>query len=200
MLATCSLTIRASVTSHQMSAPGESASEQVWTGLCSWPPEAKSRGPEPRSGRGSLYRGASGALCRVGARPGLEGQGLGVPAWWGPMYRGQWSLGTHSEQNDRHLWKYYLHWYIRFPEVAEFTEFPFHLGKTPIDLTTCLRTIIFVYVFGVFSLHTLLKQNNGKYLFDFKLYPWNCLRMLNSHCILYLRKMILQKQGTCLEK
>ena len=25
-----------------------------------------------------------------------------------------------------------LQWFIRFPEFAEFSEFPFHLGKTPI--------------------------------------------------------------------
>ena len=24
-----------------------------------------------------------------------------------------------------------LHWFIRFPEFAEITEFPLHLGKTP---------------------------------------------------------------------
>ena len=31
-----------------------------------------------------------------------------------------------------------LGWFIRFPEFAEFTEFPFNLGKTPIIDVECL--------------------------------------------------------------
>ena len=34
-------------------------------------------------------------------------------------------------QPTGHWPQYMIQWFIRFPEVAEFTEFPFHLGTTP---------------------------------------------------------------------
>ena len=43
----------------------------------------------------------------------------------------------------RHMWEtgslnwaqFMLQWFIRFPEIAEFSEFLFHLGKTQLKLT-----------------------------------------------------------------
>ena len=43
-----------------------------------------------------------------------------------------------------------LHWFIRFPEFAEFSEFLFHLGKTP------MARFLFVLQPQVFSLTVVL--------------------------------------------
>ena len=35
-----------------------------------------------------------------------------------------------------------LQWFIRFPELAEFTEFPFYLGKTPLWTLVIVKYIV----------------------------------------------------------
>ena len=50
-----------------------------------------------------------------------------------PAY-GQWAGGTHPTGM-------HLVFFIRFPEFAEFTEFLFHLGKSPMILGKCSRFI-----------------------------------------------------------
>ena len=87
---------------------------------------------------------------------------------------------THMWETGSLNWPQFMfQWFIRFPEFVEFTEFPFHLGKTPISM-----------FWGV-SGKTLAYHTWGHSSNPFELQPKNYVTEFNKFSKSHLGKTLL---------